>query len=178
MVATHDRRSTWGLEACTLDERVWVKLPGYSAPSCPEGEEVNYPFPKSLALYLVEQGYMTREEGARLGFDTADVAAQRAAATARYEQQILRGWFVINRAGHCILSHEPQSPAAMIEADRRGGLEDTVNVLDSDDDQAPIIVRVAKPQANGLFSVVTFYRGRARCDASRQQKQEELNRLK
>jgi len=178
MLTTYDPRSTWGLEACTLDEPVWVKLPGYSAPSCPEGEEVNYPFPKSLALHLVGLGYMTPQQSARLGFDTADVAAQRAAATARYEEQILRGWFVINRDGHCILSHDPQSPAAMIEADRRGGLEDTVNVLGSDDDQAPVIVRVSEPRANGLFSMITFYRGRARCDSSRQQKQEELNRLK
>jgi hypothetical protein len=57
-------------------------------------------------------------------------------------------------------------------------LEDTVNVLNSDNDQAPIIVRVAEPRANGLLSVITFYRGRGRCEASQQQKQEELDRLK
>ena len=81
---------------------------------CPGGEEVIYPFPKALAIYLVNLGYMTREQSARLGYDLDKIDAERVAATSRYEEQRVNGWFFLTRVGICTRARSPGSPAEMV----------------------------------------------------------------
>jgi hypothetical protein len=121
---------------------------------------------------------VTPEQSAALGFDPAKVEAERKAATSAYERQMDTGWFVITRAGQCTLANAPSSPAELIAADRADGTEDNVSVLESNGANKPIVVRVGKPRANGLESVVTFYRGSAKCTALQQHQKDELERLK
>lgn len=51
-------------------------------------------------------------------------------------------------------------------------------MVQADDTGKPAVVRVGKPRANGLMETSTFYRGLARCDASRRQQQNQLEELK
>jgi hypothetical protein len=177
VLASYDRESTNGLDACAVDKSVWAKN-RYGTPVCPEGQELRRPFPEALALRLVELGYITPEQSGAVGYDPAKVDERRKEATARYAEQMVHGWFVITRAGNCSLTRTPSSPADMITADRAGGLEDNVSVLESDGEGKPVAVRVEEPRANGLVSTMTFYRGAAKCEASRQNQELQLDNLR
>jgi hypothetical protein len=175
MLTSYDRKSTEGRDACALDKRVWVT--GKYGSSCPEGQEIMLSFPEALARHLVDLGYLTAGQSAQLGFDPVRIEADRQAATARYEEQFLNGWFLITRTGNCMLARTPVSPAAMVTADRARGVEDNVSILTSGDDGKPTIVEVGEPKGNGLVSSITFYRGGARCEALLQQQKKQLEKL-
>jgi hypothetical protein len=177
MLAAYDQKSTDGRSLCAVDERVWTKN-SYGSRDCPDGEERLVAFPEALALHLVKLGYITPEQSAALGYDPAKVDAERKAATTRYEEKMNTGWLVITRAGKCALARAPRSPADLIASDRANGTEDDVNVLEADSETKPLVVRVGKPQGNGLQSTITFYRGSAKCAELQQKQQKELERLK
>jgi hypothetical protein len=178
MLTSYDRKSIEGRTACAVGKRVWVTGRYGSDLECPEGQEAILPFPEALARHLLDLGYLTSGQSAQLGFDPARIEAEREAATIRYEDQMLHGWFVINRAERCMLTRTPVSPAAMVTNARARGVEDIVAVLASDDDGKPNIVRVGEPQGNGLQSSITFYRGVAKCEALRQQQNDALEKLR
>lgn len=175
MLASYDRQATDGLDACAVDKSVWRKGQYGDEVVCPEGEEVRRSFPEALALHLVKLGYITPKQSAELGYDPEVIEARRKEATARYAERMVSGWFVITRSENCSLAHT--SPAALITADRARGLEDAVHVLESDGGR-PVAVRVDEPRANGLVSMVTFYRGLARCEAEREARKLQLQNLK
>ena len=177
MLAAYDHKATEGRSLCAVDERVWTKN-SYGSRDCPDGQERLVAFPEALALHLVKLGYITPEQSAALGYDPAKVKSDSKAATTRYEEQMNTGWLVITRAGKCALARAPRSPADLIAADRADGTEDNVIVVKSDSDNKALVVRVGKPRGNGLESVVTFYRGSAKCTALQQEQQKELERLK
>jgi peptidoglycan hydrolase-like protein with peptidoglycan-binding domain len=177
MLSSYDRQSTNGRTACTLDKRVWVPGRYGSGLECPEGQEAMLQFPEALARHLLDLGYLTAAQSAQLGFDPVRIEAERQAATSRYEDQMLHGWFVITRAGTCMLSRTPVSPAAMVTGDRARGVEDDVAVLTSGDDGKPSVVRVGEPKGNGLLTAITFYRGVAKCESTRQQQKKDLEKL-
>lgn len=87
-------------------------------------------------------------------------------------------WFIITHAGNCTLARTPSSPADMITADRARSLEDNFAVLEKDTDGEPVSVRVEEPKANGLASMLTFYRGAVRCEVTRQTQKAQLEDLK
>jgi hypothetical protein len=177
----YDRKSTNGLSTCMVDEHLWVKASYGNAKICPPGQEKNDPFPQVLALFLVEHGYISAGESAGLGYDPeilhAQQAAARAAATERYENGLLNGWFTISRAGACQAA-VPASPAALVEAHRLRGTEDDVSISSADADGKPQIVRVNEPRGGGLMSSTTFYRGQARCEAAAQARERSLDQLR
>ena len=177
VVRSYDRHSTLGLDGCAVDKSVWTKNQ-YGSLDCPEGQQVQRTFPEALALQLADLGYVTPEQITKVGFDLASVEAQRTKATALYAQRMADGWFVITNAGNCALSSRVQSPADMITGDRARGLEDIVNVLESGDDGKPVAVRVGEPEANGLLSTMTFYRGAAKCESTRQSQKNQLDNLR
>jgi hypothetical protein len=178
VLASYDGQSTNVPEACAVDKSAWVKSEyGYYL-VCPEGQQLRRPFLEALALHLAELGYITPEQSAAIGYDPAQVEAQRKEATARYAEQVDHGWFVITHSGNCALARTPSSPATMITADRAKGLEDNVGVLANDGDGKPVAVRVDEPKANGLVSTLTFYRGATKCEASRQNQKAQLENLR
>ena len=177
MLRSYDRQSTNGRTACTLDKRVWVPGRYGSGLECPEGQEAMLQFPEALARHLLDLGYLTGVQSAQLGFDPVRIEAERQAATIRYEDQMLHGWFVINRNGTCMLSRTPVSPAAMVTGDRARGVEDDVAVLTAGDDGKPSVVRVGEPKGNGLLTAITFYRGVAKYKFTRQQQKKDLEKL-
>jgi hypothetical protein len=123
-------------------------------------------------------GYVTPEQSAAVGFDPAQVETLRKEATVNYADQMVHGWFVITHSGNCALARAPSSPADMITADRARSLEDNVAVLENDSDNKPDVVRVEEPEANGLVSMLTFYRGTERCEVTRQKQKAQLENLK
>lgn len=178
MLASYDHGSTDGLSRCAVDERVWDKQSGL----CPDDQEILDPFPEVLALFLVEQGYITSAQSTALGYDPVKIAANRKtatnAATDRYEQQMSERWFIINREGICVLARAPASPAELITGDRAKGLEDDITALETDQGGKPLAVRVSQPRGGGLVSTLTFYRGSAKCEAVRQRQHEQLENLR
>lgn len=182
MLASYDHQSTDGLSRCAVDKRVWTKSPDGKDSTCPDGQQLTVPFPEALALQLVKLGYITSEESTELGYDPAKIEAARKTtmevATTRYEQQMTQRWFVITHAGNCVVADAPASPAELISIDREDGLEDIVNILEADDSGKPAVVQVGEPRSGDLVSVITFYRGSAKCESSRRQRRNELENLR
>jgi hypothetical protein len=67
--------------------------------------------------------------------------------------------------------------ATMVTDDRARGVEDEIAVLTSGDDGKPNVVQVGEPKGNGLLRSITFYRGVAKCESSRQQRKKDLENL-
>ena len=177
MLKSYDHDSTEGRELCAVDNSVWSKQDNLEL-ACPPGEAHLVSFPEALALHLVDLGYMTPKESAALGFDPAERTEAVKAATERYKVAIVSGWFVITHEGSCVIAETLDLPADIIKSDRENGLEDDVDVQDRDGEGKPVIVRVGSPRGGNLLSVITFYRGLPRCEASRKARQEELKDLK
>src|SRR5205085_425676 len=131
VLVSYDRKSSDGLENCAVEERLYVKSK-YGTSECPPGQQIRVEFPQALASLLLRTGYITSEQAASVGYDAMKLAQERKAASARYEEALIHGWFVISNAGDCILSRAPASPAEMITADRFRGYEDSVSVLHTD----------------------------------------------
>ena len=182
MLASYDHQSAHAQSACAVAQRVWVKSQYSSDRVCPASQTLIIPFPETLAVDLVEEGYITSEQSARLGYDIAKIEANRKSAmetaTAQYEQWATQGWFVITHAGNCVRSETPASPSELVATDRANGLEDDINMLEVASGGKPMIVRVGEPKGNGLESIMTFYRGLEKCEDGRQRKQNELDNLK
>ncbi|MCB8883831.1 hypothetical protein ACELLULO517_26530 [Acidisoma cellulosilytica] len=167
MLASYDHSSDNGLSQCMVDQSVWV--PGAykgEGPVCPSDEEINVSFPEALAYQLVEWGYITDAQSAALGFDPAAQQQSIQAATAAYQQQKENAWYLETRSGDCIAAKDPSSPAALITMDRANGIEDNVDVIQSDGDR-PIVVKVAEPESGDLENVFTFYRGEDACETAK-----------
>ena len=176
MLKLYDRASTDGVSGCRVNEEVYVKT-DYRA-ECPESEKVDYIFPEALAIHLVETGYITKDQSARLGHNIDYIQTEKANQTARYKEKMVTGWFVVTRDGVCTLARFSSSPAEMVTADRGRGLEDNIVVLETDEIGKPIVVRIEEPKANGLVSTVTFHRGFTKCEALRLKRDSALKDLK
>ena len=89
VVAQH-RVDSW-LSDCRIAQSAWPPGENGSPPMCPEDQQYTPSFLQELAITLVENGYITPTEGKKVGYDVAEIkahwAAQKAAATAAYEQE-------------------------------------------------------------------------------------------
>ena len=178
LVSKYDRTATIGLAFCSVDRSLWVPS-GYGATrECPEGQDIRTQFPEALARRLVEFGYLLPEDTRQIGIDMERIDADRAAATNRYAEQMVSGWFVVARTEQCMLSRNPASPAAMISEARARGVEDSVTLLEAGGDGKPVVVRVDEPKGNGLVAAVIFYRGAAKCEFWRDQQKRQLENLR
>jgi peptidoglycan hydrolase-like protein with peptidoglycan-binding domain len=179
MLANYDQDET--TKRCGVDERVWPKN-AYGSRTCPDDEEIEVPFPEALALDLVKKGYISQQQSITLGFDPSKIAADRAAAlelkTRTYEQTSANPWFVLTRFNECKPSDIPKSPAEMVSFDKRNGLEDLVDVIESSTDGKPIIVRVSEPKPGDMVSTITFYRGQSKCEEEQQMARKQLDQLR
>jgi hypothetical protein len=177
MLASYDHSSVNGLSQCMVDKSVWV--PGAykgEGPVCPPEEETNISFPQALALQLIDWGYMTAAQSAALGFDPAAQQHNMQTATVAYVQQKRNAWYLETNSGDCVAANTPSSPAELITMDRSNGIEDNVDIVQSDGSK-PIVVKVAEPERGDLEEVFTFYRGEGACETARQNKQYQLNQL-
>jgi hypothetical protein len=177
MLVSYDRKSTDGLDDCAVDERLYVKSQ-YGTSECPPGQQIRVTFPKALASLLLRTGYIRPEQAASIGYDAAKAEEERKATSARYEEALTDGWFVISNVGVCMLSRAPASPAEMITTDRLQGFEDNVSVVQTDNTGTPAVARVERPIGNGMVSAATFYRGMARCETTRRKQEDETDKLR
>jgi hypothetical protein len=182
MLSAYDHDLASATTICAIDEGTLPKKTNDFQPACPSDQEIRVPFPEALALFLVDLGYITKEQSKQLGFDVDAIHAQRAVAmnlaTAAYLQKVSQTWFLQTRDGRCMEARQPASPADAISLDRANGFEDAVNVLASDVNNKPIIVRVGKPQPGNMVSMLTFYRGSDNCEKARAEQQQNLQNLK
>jgi len=166
---------------CRVSERVWEDA---ATPyrHCPLGQEYVIPFPEALTIFLTKNGYITPDQSRTLGYDVAQIEADRqtkmAAATAEYEQRKVNAWYGLTNYGTCILTKTPSSPAELVSFDRMNGLIDSVNVLKNDANGKPLVVRIGEPEGNGMENVYMFFRGQAECEAYRQHQQQQIENLK
>ncbi len=98
-------------------------------------------------------------------------------AAADHQMSPFQGWFVINREGDCVRTETPASPSDLIAADRAHGLADDIDPADFDEAGRASVVQVGEPRGNGLESMLTFYRGMAKCEEWRQRLRNELEKL-
>ncbi|MDR3561961.1 MAG: hypothetical protein P4N59_11080 [Negativicutes bacterium] len=84
-------------------------------------------------------------------------------------------WFVLNNADQCALAS--YSPADMIKTDKADGLQDDVQVLLSDNQGTPVIVRVGEPESGGLEETTLFFRGNLYCVQYKAKQDSQINQL-
>lgn len=176
MLASYDTKAMDGLEVCTVDKRVWNK--DIFGLVCPDGQTTLLTFPEALARRLAELGYLTPEQSAQIGFEHGRMETERETETRRYEEKLAIGWFVVTPRGYCALARSPSSPAEMIEAAQGRRTTARFTVLEMDQDEKPVVVRVDEPRGNNLSWSLTFYRGMPRCETSRQQQKKEIESLR
>ena len=149
--------------------------------SCPDGEDIKDPYPLALAMFLEDGGYITNDQAKSIGFDVRGFettrAAARTAATDSYLGQKYHGWFEATRDGTCVAATEPASPAALISYDKQNGLTDEVDVVRSDDDGTPTVVKVEEPQGNEMVNVLEFFHSREICEDQQKSEHDELQKL-
>ncbi len=150
---------------CTIAKEAWL-ADARGEKSCPPGGEETVPFPTALAVFLAEQGYVTKPEMAGLGYDLDRIAAGRTARdaveTERWTRHVAQDWFVLTRANACLAADAPAAPAEVVTADRLDGFQDEVDVRERADGK-PVHVVVGKPKGNEIVDTVTFFRGLQRC---------------
>jgi hypothetical protein len=186
MLDSYSHNSTDGLASCHVDNRVWdeTAVRGSATPyrHCPEGQEYLIPFPEALAIFLVKHGYLTPDQSGRLGYNVAqieaDKAAKIAAATREYEDRGAEQWYGLSTFGDCVKAITPSSPAELISADRADGLIDSVLILKYDDGGKPVVVRVGKPQPGNMGIVHFYFRGSVECGAYLKRQQQQMENLK
>ena len=177
MLANYDHDGDQGPTECRVDERVWPVVD--RARMCPDDQSYAAPFPESLAIFLVQHGYITNDQAASVGLDVEKILADRKAAvetaTDLYDPQ---GWYGMGSDETCTNAGAPRSPAELIAADRARGLEDSYDVQERDDDGKPTVVLVDQPEAGEMEREWTFFKTRGLCEGRRQERHRELEELK
>ena len=164
MEATFDREGGTDTR-CVIDKEAWIP-DARGSKSCPASGYETVPFPVALAVFLVDRGYMTKDEASGLGYDVgaleASQKARDAVATARWTRHVTQDWFVLARDSTCKAATAPKSPAEMVTGDLASGVKDEITIIEKAEGK-PVHVAIGRPEGNGLFSTVTFFRGLRRC---------------
>ncbi|MDE1905638.1 MAG: hypothetical protein KGH75_04225 [Rhodospirillales bacterium] len=85
-------------------------------------------------------------------------------------------WYVLTNTDVCVAV--PYSPADLIDRDRTNALMDDVQVLLSDVQGKPVIVRVSEPESGGLEESLVFFRGDSYCVQYKTRQDNQINQLK
>jgi hypothetical protein len=89
------------------------------------------------------------------------------------DRPVAQPWFSLTNENACVPASTPPCPAYLINFDRANGLVDQVDVFQSDGNIL-IGVSVAEPEANGMETVFTFFRGEQPCEAYAHAQQQQL----
>jgi hypothetical protein len=84
-------------------------------------------------------------------------------------------WYVLNNADQCAVA--PYSPTDMIRTDKANALLDDIQVLLSDSQGTPVIVRVGEPESGGLEETTLFFRGNIYCTQYKAKQDSQINQL-
>ncbi len=85
-------------------------------------------------------------------------------------------WYVLTNTDECVVA--PYSPADLIDHDRTNALMDDVQILLSDAQGTPVIVRVGEPESGGLEEDTLFFRGDSYCVQYKAAQDSQINQLK
>ncbi len=99
-------------------------------------------------------GYVTVGQSKAAGVDVrklkADQYAARKAATEAFEEAAGHAWFLMTNNGTCTRGATPATPADPVSSNKQNGLENDVNVLQSDGEGKATPVRIGELKGGGL----------------------------
>ena len=114
--------------------------------------------------------------GALTGLDTDTVDRIIPSDSLPANISIVSGtWYVATNADECVVA--PYSPADMIDRDKANALQDDVQILLSDNQGTPMIVRVGEPKSGGLEEASLFFRGDLYCVQYKTKQDSQINQL-